>query len=151
MIGVYKYVYRGEVIYVGKTKSSFYERIYCHSKEKVFLPFLPEAEIFVCELGSEKEAEFIETVLINQHRPALNSKKKGLTSVPVNADIQWMPFDEYRRTNKREVKKRRGKSCVLYLDNDVVAAVDKIAKANNISRSKAMNALLSNYLLQKIS
>lgn len=151
MIGVYKYVYRNEVIYVGQTKASFHERICCHAREKKFFPFLEEAKIFVCELGSEKEADFIETVLINQYRPALNSKKKGITIVPVIADVQWMPFEDYKITKKQEIKRRRGKNCVFYLDKEVVAAVDKIAKQNNISRSKTINALLNNYLSAKIS
>ena len=45
-------------------------------------------------------------------------------------------------------QKPAGKSFALYLDTDVVAALDKLAKQNKVSRSKALNSLLRNILIK---
>ena len=46
-------------------------------------------------------------------------------------------------------KKPESKTYSLYLDGDVVAALDELAKQNNLSRSNALNALLRDVLLDE--
>ena len=46
-------------------------------------------------------------------------------------------------------KKQAGKSYAIYLDTDVVDALDKLAKQNKLSRSKALNELLRGLLLKE--
>lgn len=45
-------------------------------------------------------------------------------------------------------QKATGKTYALYLDLDVVTALDKLAKQNKVSRSKALNTLLRNMLIK---
>jgi len=44
-------------------------------------------------------------------------------------------------------KKPESKTYSLYLDGDVIAALDELANENNVSRSNALNALLRDVLL----
>ena len=46
-------------------------------------------------------------------------------------------------------KKPTSKSYAIYLDEEVVEAVDKLAKQNKLSRSKALNELLRTILLSE--
>lgn len=45
-------------------------------------------------------------------------------------------------------KKPKGKSYGFYLDDEVVAALDKLARQNKSSKSKVLNTLLRNMLLK---
>ena len=45
-------------------------------------------------------------------------------------------------------KKARGKGYGFYLDDEVVAALDKLARQNKTSKSKVLNTLLRNMLLK---
>lgn len=45
-------------------------------------------------------------------------------------------------------KKSAAKSYAVYLDNDVVAALDKVAAKSKLSRSKALNEILRSVLLK---
>jgi len=45
-------------------------------------------------------------------------------------------------------KKQRGKSYGFYLDDEVVAALEKLAKQKKSNKSKVLNTLLRNILLK---
>lgn len=45
-------------------------------------------------------------------------------------------------------EKKRGKSYTFYLDDEVVAALEKLAKQKKINKSKALNTLMRNILLK---
>ena len=72
MYFIYKYVYRGEIIYIGKTKRDLSERIYEHSVELKFLPYLNESKIYYFELPTHVEMDIYEKYLINVYMPKLN-------------------------------------------------------------------------------
>lgn len=46
-------------------------------------------------------------------------------------------------------EKPKGKTYSVYLDDDVVEALDQVAKQNKSSRSKVLNVLLRNFFLEK--
>lgn len=46
-------------------------------------------------------------------------------------------------------KKPIGKSCNVYLDADVIEELDKLAKQTKTNRSKVMNTLLRNLLIEQ--
>ena len=46
-------------------------------------------------------------------------------------------------------EKPKGKTYSVYLDDDVVEALDSVAKQNSSSRSKVLNILLRNFFLEK--
>lgn len=72
MYYIYKYVYRGEIIYIGKTKRDLSERIYEHSVELKFLPYLNESKILYFELPTQVEMDIYEKYFINIYMPKLN-------------------------------------------------------------------------------
>ena len=70
--GIYKYVYHGEIIYIGKSDSSIPDRIIAHETEEKFQKYLKEAEIYYFECKNPAETTIYETALINRYRPVLN-------------------------------------------------------------------------------
>ena len=46
-------------------------------------------------------------------------------------------------------EKPKGRTYSVYLDDDVVEALDRVAKENKSSRSKVLNILLKNFFLEK--
>lgn len=49
---VYRYISDGEIIYIGKTNSSLSDRVYCHSRERKFSPYLKknrELNVLSCQ------------------------------------------------------------------------------------------------------
>lgn len=72
--GVYKYVYNGEVVYVGKTdaENGFEKRINVHKNEH---ELFNKSEIYVHECKDKTETDSLETILINAYKPILNKMK----------------------------------------------------------------------------
>ena len=70
--GLYKYVYNGEIIYIGMSTSSISKRIKDHSKEEKFLPYIKESQIFYIPLDNHSEIRGVEKLLINKYKPLLN-------------------------------------------------------------------------------
>ena len=77
--GIYKYVYDGEIIYIGKTDRSILGRVRDHAKEAKFLPYLGNAEIYFFHCEDSIQTDIYEKVLINKYKPILNvdCKSKG--------------------------------------------------------------------------
>jgi excinuclease UvrABC nuclease subunit len=147
MHGVYKYEYDGKVIYVGKTNSDFANRIACHGREESFSPYLPDAKIFVYEAKSACEADFLETLLINQHDPELNTAKRDLTDVEVFANVEWEPWDD---DSKVKYKQTKGLHRTYGLVSpSVYEKVSAYAKANNTSFNAIVCELLERFVEEK--
>lgn len=147
MHGVYKYEVKGEVIYVGKTNSDFETRIACHKRERLFAPYLSSAKIFVRELKDAKEADFMETLLINQYKPKLNKVKKDVTDIEICASIDWIPWSEYNRRAKESKRNRiKKRACVFYLSVDNLNKLESAAKKAGISKSAYLDQLMSKLL-----
>lgn len=144
MHGVYKYEVNGEVIYVGKTDSDFEARFACHGRESRFAPYLAEAKIFVHKTKDACEADFLETLLINQYKPQLNKAKKDLTSVEVCADLDWEPWDRYSKT-KHRAKERIRRTHGLVRPS-VFTKVTAYAKANSTSYNAIVCELLDEFI-----
>ena len=70
--GLYKYVYNGQIIYIGKSNNSIKSRINGHKKEDKFQPFLDKSKIYVCMLPNSTETDLMEMALINHYKPILN-------------------------------------------------------------------------------
>lgn len=113
MYCVYKYVYQNKIIYIGKTDSSLEARIYGHSKEDKFKPYLTDCEIYYIALRNSVETSVIEKILINKYRPILNIADKTDSELPViYNDAGWLLYkpttdmdketdiSKYRKNNK---------------------------------------------------
>lgn len=146
MHGIYKYEYDGKVIYVGKTDNSFENRIYVHSKEERFAPYLDKAKIFIYETRDAVEADFLETVLICQCKPVLNMAKRMITSVGVCANVQWVPWNGGWKQKRRADEHRPIKSYSFTLNVDTVDMLRTLAKSRGVSASKLVDQILTENL-----
>lgn len=116
MYYIYKYVYRNEIIYIGKTKRDLSERIYEHSVELKFLPYLNEAQIFYFTLPTQVEMDIYEKYFINVYMPKLNVvDMDGAEFAFVIKEPIWTRYIEKQQTvqmsvtrplSKREIKQQ---------------------------------------------
>lgn len=94
---IYRYVYNDQTIYVGKTKRKLSIRIYEHSKEDKFLPYLDECKIEYFDAGNRQSMDIYEKYLINEMSPILNVADKENAyfnfALPY---IEWIPYEMYR-------------------------------------------------------
>lgn len=71
------------------------------------------------------------------------------------AKAQVKPHEPIQETTAPDLlagitdEKPKGKTYSVYLDDDVVEALDRVAKQNKSSRSKVLNILLRNFFLEK--
>lgn len=102
--GLYKYVYNDEIIYIGMSTNSIQDRIYNHSMEEKFQPYLKQSKIYVLPMENKVEIRSCESLLINKYKPMLNVV--DTQSVGCSIDIEpslgeWKPFV------KKEPKQRK--------------------------------------------
>ena len=148
MHGVYKYEVGGEVIYVGKTDSDFAARIACHDREDSFLPYLPDAKIFVHETKDAREADFLETLLINQHSPVLNKAKKDVTEANVWAEMEWQLWDKRIQHRPKEPGASRSRHLHILTHESIVDRMDAYAAKHGYTRVAVFEAAVTAYLDQ---
>lgn len=143
MHGIYKYVVDDQVVYVGKTDSDFATRIACHRRESAFAPYRDKAKIYVCLTKDAREADFLETVLINQYKPKLNVKKKGVTAMKVSAEVEWTYWENVIDKKLKSNPKVKKNSYAFYLSESNMETLKKIAKQKKVSTSEYLDQLLS--------
>lgn len=103
--GIYKYVYHGEIIYIGKSDSSISDRIIAHETEEKFQKYLKEAEIYYFECKNPAETTIYETALINRYCPVLN------VSMNYRETQEFLfPFPTLHIIYENKIKKRRRKN-----------------------------------------
>ena len=148
MYGVYKYEYDGQVIYIGKTTTSFADRFYCHSCEEKFKPYLDRALIYVCEAEDEYEADFWETVLVAEHKPILNVAKKSITASRVHLDITWCLYGQKRKNkiNTHQYSGRKTRRVAISTYPELVDRIDAYANKKNVSRAELFETAMEEYL-----
>lgn len=96
--GVYKYVYNGEVIYIGKTdaENGFQKRINAHKKEH---ELFNKSEIYIHRCKDKTETDSLETILINAYKPILNKMK--LYDYEIEPPkLNWIHWKIYSNKNK---------------------------------------------------
>lgn len=92
---IYRYVYRGEIIYLGKTNRNLYYRIKEHENEVKFMPYLSEAKIQYYELKTQVEMDIAEKYWINVYSPKLNVvDMDGATFNFTMPEPYWKTYDE---------------------------------------------------------
>ena len=105
--GLYKYVYNGEIIYIGMSTNSIQDRIYNHSKEEKFQPYLKQSKIYVLPMENKVEIRSCEALLINKYKPILNVV--DTQSVGCLIDIEpslgeWKPFVKKKPKQRKSTK-----------------------------------------------
>ena len=90
---IYKYVFKGQIIYIGKSDKSFEKRIYGHSKEEKFQPYLKETRIYYFYCKNPAETTIYETYLINKYKPILNKSMKYFETMGFDIpEPDWKEF-----------------------------------------------------------
>lgn len=72
---VYKYVVNNQIIYIGKCDAKLERRIYEHSMEGKFKPYLNSCQIFYTKLLNKTMSDVVESELIRRYKPILNVAK----------------------------------------------------------------------------
>lgn len=103
---VYKYEYKDEVIYVGKTDYDLKGRIECHSKEYKFQPYLSDVKILYYECKNPAHTTILETYYINKYKPKLNVSMKydDDLDLAIN-EVEWKPIDDFDWAQDSHIKK----------------------------------------------
>lgn len=104
--GLYKFIERnsGEIIYIGKTNSSFKQRINSHLRgsgvDQKFLNYKDKCDIYIALLPNSTETDILEKVLINKYKPILNNidNHLGISNYIQIGDINWIPYELYSPT-----------------------------------------------------
>lgn len=103
---IYRYVYNDETIYIGKTKRNLKLRIYEHSKEDKFLPYIKECQIEYFDAGNRQSMDIYEKYLINEINPILNvADKDGVQFTFSLPYMEWIPYTMYRYDEESPDKK----------------------------------------------
>ena len=108
--GLYKYVYDGEIIYIGMSTSNITGRIKQHSYEEKFKPYIDCCEIYFIPMENNAEIKGCETILINKYKPLLNvtdNKSRGFTIDIENQLPSWeiLKFQNKEKTVQKHTKK----------------------------------------------
>lgn len=79
---VYKYVYKGEIIYIGKNNTDLKSRLSTHGKngdniDKAIWEEINNSDIYYLEFDMAAIADAVETILISKYNPKGNKAKRG--------------------------------------------------------------------------
>ena len=131
---VYKYVKNNEIVYVGKNDTDLHSRIYQHTLENKFKPFL-NCDIYYMELSNSTETRIMESLLINKYKPILNvsEKREGLSLIDFK-ELEWKKYYKPQKEsicNKEKTKpfkpnmKQYKKSVELIsIRDDIISFID---------------------------
>lgn len=107
MFGIYKYVYDGEVIYIGKSDNSILNRVNGHAKEMKFQPYLDKAIIYYTVYENAAQTDFYESYFINKYKPKLNVAKMFDGNIGVDIpEPEWHLLSELKEIEKKEKTKK---------------------------------------------
>lgn len=112
---VYKYVYNGEIVYIGKNDTDLITRIKQHKSEEKFIPYL-SSDIYYMSLNNERDSDLMESLLIQKYKPLLNvSKKYSYEQKIAFIEPEWKKYFENdfrlnKTTQKKPSKRSLGKS-----------------------------------------
>ena len=96
--GLYKYVHKGNIIYIGKSNSCITRRALEHKREDNFKPYLDDdLKIYICDLPNTTETDIMEKVLINYYKPVLNTvdNYNGCSGLLSFNEPDWIDYDDY--------------------------------------------------------
>lgn len=124
---IYKYVYHGEIIYIGKSDYSLKGRIAAHSNEEKFQPFLDSSKVYFFNCNNPAETAIYELILINKYKPVLNSSMKYYNTRTF--DIEEPKWHKLSKDNKPLKHLNREADYILKInDNSFIALADMVGK-----------------------
>lgn len=96
---VYKYVFKGEIIYIGKTDRPIKYRLKQHGVsgdniDKSAWDEINRSDIYYAEMANSAMSEVYESELIRRYKPKYNKAKMGeWTGIPLPEPV-WIPYNE---------------------------------------------------------
>ena len=96
---VYKYVYNGEIIYIGKADHGLEKRLYQHGRKGDNIPEkawdeINASEIFYIKLPNKTMTDVVESELIRRYQPKYCiSKKSDWCGIPF-MEPEWVKYEE---------------------------------------------------------
>lgn len=155
---IYKYVYDGEVIYVGKTDSDLNARIRSHAAEFKFQKYIDKANIFYYECKNAAHTALLEIYYINKYKPKLNVSMKYDDDLEIYIkDVEWLPIDNYFPKPVKQLSKplirmgvleQRIKAiCYFYRLYRQRSRRNSICTVRNVATSKDADEIIAKYRL----
>lgn len=136
---VYKYVYNGKIIYIGKTDSNLDTRINQHKLEDKFKPYL-KSDIYYIELANAIMSDAVESELIRRYKPALNIAKMSDWDGLEFIEPEWklfVPCDKKKtRPSKRDKLRKLYKRLNKEKTYELMAQYYCVKMLENISSVK---------------
>ena len=128
MFGIYKYVYDGEIIYIGKSDNSILNRVKSHKNEEKFKPYLDKAVVYYIECKNPAHTQILETYLINKYKPCLNASFKYEDDLDIDIqEPEWHLLSELKETEKNAKQpKKLGKIWYEHRLNDIESLKTRI-------------------------
>lgn len=128
MFGIYKYVYDGEIIYIGKSDNSILNRVKSHKNEEKFKPYLDKAVVYYTECKNSAQTLIFETYLINKYKPRLNTSFKYEDDLDFDIqELEWHLLSELKETEKNvKQPKKLGKIWYEHRLNDIESLKTRI-------------------------
>ena len=108
---VYKYVYKGEIIYVGKSNYSVSQRISEHKKEAKFKPYIG-CQIYCAKCKNPAHTTILEAYLIDKYKPILNVSMKYSEKLDISIpEPVWIDINSFIdiETKNKPLKKQPSK------------------------------------------
>ena len=130
--GLYKYVTTdtNEIIYIGKTNTSFESRISAHDRcmgdNAKFRNYIGKTKVFIAELPNKADTDILEKILINQYKPILNSMDNydGFSGLIKVQEPEWKEYipKEHIYLRQEFLNREKLKSASDYLKIDLKPA-----------------------------
>lgn len=130
---VYKYVYDGEIIYIGKNDNELKKRIIQHKSEPKFKPYL-NAEIYYISLANKAESKGMESLLINKYKPVLNviDKYSSKSICELVKEPEWKRFDGETEKCKQEICETQN----ILIDQELIKLNQKLNSENSLLKQR---------------
>ena len=143
MHAVYKYVYNGEIIYIGKTDSSLSARVYCHSHDSRFKPY-KDSEIYYFETDNKYSTMIWEKMMIHKYRPKLNVADNYYEYEVDEEEPTWLIFDE-----NVEIKHDRVMNVWMELSEKEYVKLQNYAESEHITSTQLIRKWIRLFIPEK--
>lgn len=150
---VYKYVYKDEIIYIGKNNTNLYDRLKNHGKPGDNIPEeaweeINSSDIFYCELANSIMSDVVESELIRRYKPKYNRAKKSDWSGLGFVEPEWKKFeidkDKIIEKKDKTIKKKDQQIDVL---RSVIEDYESERKLNKDWKSRYLSLSMRYYSL----
>lgn len=129
---VYKYVLRGEIIYIGLADIDLDNRIRCHGKpgdniDQQYWNEINKAEIYYMVLANSVMADIVEKELIRRYKPKCNKAytEKAWSGLPFE-EPEWTPYVKPKKEPDPDLRYLKALEEAEDLDRENQWALDKL-------------------------